>query len=421
MIVENVTGEKYEDYLDKNLLLPLGMMESTFQFVSQLGENANQNLAMGHYEDGAIVSSLPIYLRPAGQFTTTASDMSRFLKFLMGDGTLENGKEFIKPSLFKGIANPATTDAATGGLPNGYSYGVMKRDFYGTLSLSHSGNIIGYKAYYHVFPEENKAFFTSFNIDHESADYHKINKRIIDYLNIEKKIPNPINVNMDEDLNSWTGYYIPIFEQFVPYRLLDYLGGFTKFSVTQKTAELQRFQGSSQRLKYIGNNQFIADNRVMASHLFYEDESGTKLITTGTSTLKKTSLFNVSLIFGSFVLGAIALGAAFIVGLVQLIRHRMQFFKKPLAPAFIVITILAVSFVLLATQPFIEIGDITLGSILLAITSAMLPFTAIYAVYRCVKNSKKPITSFQLWLSIVIIQFTILLFTFDMIPFVLWS
>ena len=75
LIIEKVTQEPYENYLDKNLLVPLGMNNSTFRFTTQKGKNADQNLAMGHFDTGTTQENIPMFLRPAGQFTTTAKDM----------------------------------------------------------------------------------------------------------------------------------------------------------------------------------------------------------------------------------------------------------------------------------------------------------------------------------------------------------
>ncbi len=49
MIIESATGQQYENYLDENLLKPLEMEESSFKFISQIGKDANENLAMGHF------------------------------------------------------------------------------------------------------------------------------------------------------------------------------------------------------------------------------------------------------------------------------------------------------------------------------------------------------------------------------------
>src|SRR3546814_10529503 len=97
--------------LDYHFLGPLGMHQSTFRFVSQEGPHADAQLAMGHFEGGATQAAVPLYLRPAGQFTTTASDMGLFARFLMSDGEID-GKPFIAPHLLQAMGRPTTTEAA---------------------------------------------------------------------------------------------------------------------------------------------------------------------------------------------------------------------------------------------------------------------------------------------------------------------
>ncbi|MEG1056127.1 MAG: serine hydrolase domain-containing protein, partial [Janthinobacterium sp.] len=111
MVIEKVTGQPYERYLDAQLLQPLGMADSTFAFVSQAGSLADPRLAMGHFEHGVAQPAVPQYLRPAAQFTTTAADMARLARFLMGDGKLQ-GAQFIDLALMGALSEPAGTDAA---------------------------------------------------------------------------------------------------------------------------------------------------------------------------------------------------------------------------------------------------------------------------------------------------------------------
>ncbi|HEX8602185.1 MAG TPA: serine hydrolase domain-containing protein, partial [Pseudoduganella sp.] len=108
MIVEAVTRQRYERYLDAYLLAPLGMHDSTFAFVAQAGD---PRLAMGHFEDGAAHPAMPSFVRPAGQFTTTAADMARFAHFLMSDGRI-GGRPFIDPALLRRMGEPTGTEAA---------------------------------------------------------------------------------------------------------------------------------------------------------------------------------------------------------------------------------------------------------------------------------------------------------------------
>ncbi len=59
MVIESVTGERYEAWLDRELRLPLGMHHSTFAFVSQEREGSR---AMGHFENGTPHAAVPSFL-----------------------------------------------------------------------------------------------------------------------------------------------------------------------------------------------------------------------------------------------------------------------------------------------------------------------------------------------------------------------
>ncbi|BBN81401.1 hypothetical protein PA25_13860 [Pseudoalteromonas sp. A25] len=65
MVIEKVTGQRYESYLDFELLKPLAMNNSTFEFVSQVGDKADPLLAMGYHEDNVEQSAVAMYLTSA--------------------------------------------------------------------------------------------------------------------------------------------------------------------------------------------------------------------------------------------------------------------------------------------------------------------------------------------------------------------
>ena len=96
IVIERVTGQRYETWLDEQLLVPLGMHDSTFAFTTQIGPAADKRLAMGHFEAGLSHQAVAVRVSPAAQFTTTAADMLPFTRLIMGDGRL-NGVTFITP------------------------------------------------------------------------------------------------------------------------------------------------------------------------------------------------------------------------------------------------------------------------------------------------------------------------------------
>ena len=150
MIIESVTGTRYEDYLDTQLLAPLGMHNSTFRFTTQEGSAADTALAWGHLDAGERHAALPIALRPAAQLTTTAHDLALFARFLMSDGSV--GTQLVSPDLMRARGTTVGTDAANAGLVAGYALGLARRDRYGAVGFCHNGNTVGFVANICVYP-----------------------------------------------------------------------------------------------------------------------------------------------------------------------------------------------------------------------------------------------------------------------------
>ncbi|KIQ95994.1 serine hydrolase domain-containing protein [Lysobacter sp. A03] len=226
-VIEAVTDQPYERWLDDQLLRPLGMHDSTFGFVSQTGPNADARLAMGHFEDGATQDAVPMFLRPSGQFTTTAADMARFAQFLMSDGALGR-KSFIDPALMRSRGHAAGTEASYAGLQVGYALGLALRDRHGTVGLCHGGDTVGFRAMLCVFPDQRRAFFVAFNADVESADYARLRGMIIDALDVRTR-PIPV-VASSLDPDEWEGFYILAPNRFATFEWVDMLFGFIHVS-----------------------------------------------------------------------------------------------------------------------------------------------------------------------------------------------
>ncbi|MDJ1473483.1 serine hydrolase domain-containing protein [Cytophagaceae bacterium DM2B3-1] len=425
MVIESITHLPYEKYLDRNLLRPLGMLHSTFEFVSQEGKSADSSLAMGHLDKGEPYAAVPVYIRPAGQFTTTAYDMGLFLRFMMSDGRI-NGKEFISRKLVSQIGKPSTTYAAKNGLPNGYALGAFYRDKHGVIGLAHAGNIVGYHAMLYMFPAEQKAFFVSHNIDKENADYEIFNRLLIKELNIptlELDLPETAaKKTTAKKFEDWNGYYIPTKTKVEPFRLLDYLSGYTKISVQTNGATLIPFQNKPITLFYQGEQRFRAADKIRPSHVFYTDEEHNRFITSGVVTLKKTDGWRILLVNISFIAGMLAMVYLFISGICQLIRSKRKVWQQAIIWHFLSQVWILISLGILITQPFISLGDPTTGSIGLAIGTVLLPLLTLVSILKYRKaDLSKPLFKFDLFSLVVVFQLLIVLALNGLIPLMLWK
>ena len=416
MVVESVTKIRYEAYLDESVLEPLGMRNSTSEFVTQIGDFADKDLAMGHFDNGETSPALPVYVRPAGQFTTTASDMGIFLKFMMSDGRI-NGRDFIKKAFLDELGI-ARTDAAKNGLPDGYGLGAYSRDRHGVRGIVHGGHILGFRTMIYLFPEEQKAFFISHNTDSETADYNVFDRILIKHLGIPGRVPEASRPTSAE-LAAWNGYYAPAINKVMPFGLVDYIMAFTKVTVKSNGAVLKPFQKTAISLTYTGNHKFMAEERTVPSHIFHKSDGDRHLISTGLGTLRKVNGSLILLGAISFLAGLTGLVYLLLSGTYQILKFRRHIWKQPLIWCFSAVFLILLSIVFLIFQPFITIGDLTVGSFLLASGTVLLPLFTVISIYKYALAgwyAKADLVSL-----FFLLQLLIVLILNGLIPFVLWK
>lgn len=419
MLIEKVVNQPYEQYLDENLLKPMGMNNSTFQFVSQIKDLKSEELAMGHFDNGTLAPALPIYLRPAGQFTTTALDMGILIKLFLNKGKVDN-LQIIDSVYFEKLGRPTYTTASKKGLAAGYALGISLRDRHGVLGYAHSGNIVGYRAMLYIFPNEKKGFFISHNTDSETADYEAFNKVLIDYLDMPINIPTPKEGIFTNDFKEWAGYYVPIITKIEPLRLFDMIGSFIKVSFTEKGMTISPFQKKVVELNHVGNGIFQLSDRVNPSHLLYED-GNMKYLTTGIFTLQKINGWKIFSIATSLCIGLLGFMIVFVTGTYQMITLKYKFLKRPIFCTFLGILLFLTSIILIASKNIIFIGDKNSGSLLLYFSTILFPVLVIISFVVYVRKNRLVYKSIGFWATFFLLQLTILLILYGLIPFSTWQ
>ena len=415
LIIEKITQEPYENYLDKNLLGPLGMKNSTFQFTTQRGKNIDRHLAMGHFENGITQENIPMFLRPAGQFTTTAKDMAQYAKFLMSDGTI-NGKSFIDKALLNLMGNPTSTESYKNGLKSGYQFGLSYRDRYGVVGKFHRGNTTGYRATFYLFPEQKKAFFISFNTDSETANYEKFNRIFINHLEIIK--PDQLNAkeNLPSNVEEFEGYYKMNPVRFKLFAYLDLLFNSIKVEKKNNSLLVKSIQMETYTLVPVGSNLFRKEDRVNSSHVLYKNGS-VPIISDGLATYEKVNTTYLALMWLSLILGLIGIIVIFLRGSYLLFQKKL--FKKYQIITFPFLSIvgLLIPFPFLLNQSFLNLGDFTFANILLAIATGALPLAMIFGSIKIWRNKTLTIDTAG---TLFILQWTFILIYWGVFPFRLW-
>ena len=376
MVIEAVSGERYERYLDTALLRPLAMRDSTFAFRTQAGPHANPYadplLAMGHLGDGAAQRALPMYLRPAGQFTTTAADMARFAIFLMGDGRID-GQAFIAPKLLGALGRPAGTEAALAGLRIGHGLALALRDRHQVLGACHPGTYPGFRVMLCLYPDQGKAFFVAFNTDSESADYDGFNRALINALGLRRTgAPAGAGARLAApELAQWQGIYIPAASQMARLAWVDSVFNFVVVRADGARLRLHTISGAK-TLEAAGAMLFRAAGRSQPSHVQLKSEDGVRVLSDGLHNYTQTSWAAMLGLWSGAALGMAGLLYVLLAGLWQAGRRRMRRSSALFLPLCAVLALL-LPLPFFFNQSLLQLGERTPASLLLALVSGLLP------------------------------------------------
>ena len=160
LIIEEVSGEPFEQYMRKHVFTPLGMENSTFE--QPLPDNLVSKYAYSYRnERDTLVPrefTLATNYTPAGGMSSTADDMARFIQFhLHSLDSIIPGSVLKRESLDKMHHHQFRTSDA---LP-GINYGFMQEQADGYFIFGHSGQTPYYIADLVIDPKNKLGLFIS--------------------------------------------------------------------------------------------------------------------------------------------------------------------------------------------------------------------------------------------------------------------
>ncbi|MGY6547958.1 MAG: serine hydrolase domain-containing protein [Roseinatronobacter sp.] len=160
-VVEDVAGIPYEDFLQTRILGPLGMGDTTY---SETAARPGQPpLSRSYRVQGGV--NHPAFridigsFGPAGSMASTAADMARFLRFLLGDGELD-GVRLLQPETVAQMRTRLFTDLDGG---SDMAHGFQSRPMFGTTVYGHAGGLHEFLSNLVFLPEIGAGVFISQN------------------------------------------------------------------------------------------------------------------------------------------------------------------------------------------------------------------------------------------------------------------
>lgn len=204
LVLENVTGKRYEDFIAERIFKPVGMPTSSFY----LTKDDEALLAKGYRGPaGPPVPYSQIYLRPSGNLHTSALELGRFVHTLLNWGETENDL-VIDPEYLSNMEHPRTTLASQAGLRNGYGSGISSLIIEGFPMLGHGGGIEGFQSLYAYSTSRDVGFVVMLNSTHSPDAMRRIQRLAVRYLKADvEPPPKPVGGVTDATLRKYEGYY----------------------------------------------------------------------------------------------------------------------------------------------------------------------------------------------------------------------
>ncbi len=202
-IVEKITGQTYEVYIQDNFFSPMGMETMTFF----LTEDYKQKGATLYKEGIPQKKYWHLITRPSGAINASPKDMAKMLQFFIQRGKL-NATQLISENSLKRMETPSTTLGAKAGLKWGYGLGLYTSDHKGFTYYKHGGGIVGGISDFSYLPEWGVGYSVQINAGKPEA-IRKISTLIRDFQT--HHLPKPRKtipaLKSGESVQAVNGYY----------------------------------------------------------------------------------------------------------------------------------------------------------------------------------------------------------------------
>lgn len=173
-IVQRVSGERFQDYIQQHIFAPLGMDHSSF--AQPLPAALAPLLAKGYESasEGKPRPFEPVDPAPAGALSSSATDMAKFMIAQLQDGRFGD-TQILKPATARLMHSPQHTAAS--GL-NGFDLGFYQEDSHGQRIIGHAGDTIVFHSDLHLMLDAHVGLFMSFNSAGNEGGAHVIRKAV---------------------------------------------------------------------------------------------------------------------------------------------------------------------------------------------------------------------------------------------------
>lgn len=153
-VVERVSGEDFDDYIDNHIFKPLGMAHSTFR--QPLPAALAPHMSKGYPDVTGKAQPFEIVIpAPAGSLSASGADMAKFMIAHLNDGA-----GLLKPETARQMHD---FKAPGVGPLNSMALGFYEQWVNGHRAIAHGGDTVWFHSYLWLFPDADVGVYISMN------------------------------------------------------------------------------------------------------------------------------------------------------------------------------------------------------------------------------------------------------------------
>ncbi len=199
-LIEAVSGQKWEDFVQQRILNKVGMTHSVVRHSAAGGSG---NVAGTHAEVNDTVRPVAPMLsdntNPAGGIMSGATDMAKWMMVQLDSGKVADGSRLFTPATTKELWREVTPMPISDAIPGlehlhphfyGYALGLDVQDYRGKFLITHTGGLPGYLSRVAMIPELRLGVAVLTNQE-SGATFNAIAYRVLDHYLGAKAVDYP--------------------------------------------------------------------------------------------------------------------------------------------------------------------------------------------------------------------------------------
>lgn len=164
-VVAVAQKQPWEKFVPERIFRPLGMTNSNMS-IAEMERAPDRSLGYVYNFDTKVTRKLPYRpideVAPAGSINSSANDMAKWLRFVLGGGVAPDGKRLVSEKGFAEWLKPQMKMNAAGTM--NYALGWMVMKWNDETVVQHGGNIDGFNALVAMVPEKKLGFVMLTNV-----------------------------------------------------------------------------------------------------------------------------------------------------------------------------------------------------------------------------------------------------------------